>query len=541
MVTILTMVVAKAPSAATDLFIFAGAGVSMSMPTSLPLFNWMRDAVLEQLGFSDYVLRDRGAKRTDRHKIVQDMAPEPFFGRLTDAGVDLSSWLVDVLEPGNARPNAAHYALAELCAKGAKVWTVNFDPFIEEAARALHQRLEAVAWPRELQPQHMVGELLKPHGSLDGRIIITPADVLKPLSEAWLRRLKADLVDSTHVVFVGYSGRDVDFQNTWRTVITGGQQVLWFDRPECDREHMSRVLDSVPFVRFPASQAHRNRDGQVTYNPSWDFVRWCRENRLVTLVDNNKQASLLNDRILRAWPALPRSGPIVQARFAETLGDARRNRQLLLRAARNPTRWPPVAKSLTRSWMNTPCTTARLATSAWCLIPSIPLITRWRQRLLHYQLVQLFNIGNHARVLELTDRLKRRGDLSDALLGLRWGSQKMLGAIADVINEAGNAAKDGHSTNNAVRCVAIFHWCHSLVWAGRYEELWSALQSYFRPIAMITDSRWMAWADYIESCLFLADDGRRDVKRALALLDNAIARFAAEAHDTGLVDVRTFS
>lgn len=180
----LTMAAAnEAPNAATDLFIFAGAGVSMSTPTSLPLFNWMRDALLEQLGFNDYVQRDPGAARTAKQKIVQDTAPEPFFGKLTDAGTDLSSWLVDVLKPGDARPNAARHALAELCASGAKVWTVNFDPFIEEAARALDQPLETVAWPREPKRQSTIGELLKPHDSLDGKVIITPADVLKPLSK----------------------------------------------------------------------------------------------------------------------------------------------------------------------------------------------------------------------------------------------------------------------------------------------------------------------------------------------------------------------
>lgn len=528
-----------APSSAVELFVFAGAGVSMSTPTSLPLFNSMRDAVLEKLGFGDYVRTDWDAPATDKQKILQDMAPEPFFGRLTEAGVDLSSWLREVLRPARARPNAAHDALAELCAAGAKVWTVNFDPFIEVAAKAAGCGLHVTAWPQQPQRQSVVGELLKPHGSLCGEFIITPDDVLRPLSDQWLARLKADLAGSTHVVFVGYSGRDVDFQNIWRQVIADGQQILWFDRPGSDRDHKLRVLRSLPAMDFPTSHAHRNEDGTTTYNPSWDFVEWCRKNQLVTVVDDERQGSLLGDRDYFTFPDLPQSGPIVQARLAQTLGADERARGLLWSAARTSATRTAAIKLLLRSWLNTPSPTARAASSLWWVVPSVGPAADWRSRLRHYRLVQLFNAGRHSDVVRLTDELKRRGEMSDALLGLRWGSQKMLGNVLDVIDEARETAREGRSTNSALRCVATFHWCHSLAWTGRFEELRLALESYFRPIAMITDSRWMAWADYIESCLLLADTGGRDVERALARLDSAIARFAAEGHRTGLIDVQT--
>ncbi|AQA01375.1 hypothetical protein BVC93_01795 [Mycobacterium sp. MS1601] len=499
----------------------------------------MRDAVLDKLGFGDYVRTSWDLPATDHQKIVQDMAPEPFFGRLVEAGVDLSSWLRDVLHPTHAQPNAAHDALAELCAAGAKVWTVNFDPFIEEAALASDLELDVIAWPRDPQRHTVVGELLKPHGSLGGKFIITPADVLRPLSDAWLARLRADLAGSTHVVFVGYSGRDVDFQNVWREVIDDGQQILWFDRPGSDRDHKLRVLKSLPSVEFPASKAHRDRDGKTTYNPSWDFVEWCRTNRLVTSVDGARQASLLGERNSSTFPDLPQSGPIVQARFAQTLGAVQRAQRLLWTAVRTRATRTTALTLLIRSWLNTSSPTARAVTSAWWAIPSVGRAAACRKRLRHYRLVQLFNAGHHRRVVRLTDGLTRRNQLPDALLGLRWGSQKMLGNVAGVIEEAGTTAREGRSTNSALRCVAAFHWCHSLVWAGRFSELRWAFESYFKPIAMITDSRWMAWADYIESCLMLADSGERDVAQALERLDSAITRFAAEGHRTGLVDVRT--
>ncbi|MEW1881067.1 SIR2 family protein [Rhodococcus sp. NPDC080181] len=533
----------KAPATSSDLFVFAGAGVSMSAPTSLPSFNSMRDAVLTQLGFRDYVQTDWNADPSANQKVIRDMAPEPFFGRLMEAGTDLAPWLRDVLSPADARANAAHDVLAELCAAGAKVWTVNFDKYIEDAAADLGHEIDVVAWPRQPQPHSAIGELLKPHGTLGGSFIITPADVLRPLANEWLTRLRDDLANSTHIVFVGYSGRDVDFQNIWRDVITGGQHILWFDRPgsETEREHKARVLRPLPSVRFPAAQPHIGRAGEPDYNPSWDFVKWCRDNRLVSNVDVARQDSLLDDRASHDAARPPRSGRIARARFAQTLGDGPRARRLLWRSICVPGTSSVAFRLLTQAWLNTPSATARVAAAGWRWIPAAtPRLLVWRDRLHHFHLVQRYGVSDHVTVVSHTDELLRtQGELTDALRGLRWGSQKMLGNHTDVIAEAGQAARESRSTNSAVRCGAIFHWCHSLLWAGRFGELRTVFEGYFRPIAMITDTRWMAWADFIESCLLLADKDNRDVARALTRLESAIGRFSAEGNRTALVSLRT--
>ena len=44
-----------APRHAGEFFVFAGAGVSVSPPACLPMFNWLRDAVLIQLRLAAYV------------------------------------------------------------------------------------------------------------------------------------------------------------------------------------------------------------------------------------------------------------------------------------------------------------------------------------------------------------------------------------------------------------------------------------------------------------------------------------------------------
>jgi hypothetical protein len=40
----------------SDLFIFVGAGASVSPPSALPLFDWLRDEILHQLGLDAWEL-----------------------------------------------------------------------------------------------------------------------------------------------------------------------------------------------------------------------------------------------------------------------------------------------------------------------------------------------------------------------------------------------------------------------------------------------------------------------------------------------------
>jgi NAD-dependent SIR2 family protein deacetylase len=134
-----------------ELFVFAGAGVSLSPPSCLPLFDWLRDGVLEQLGLRDYI-GDDGLKRS----VVEGLAPETFMFELRAGGIDVEDWLTRTL---TSTPNAAHVALAQLAAAGARVWTVNFDCLIEQ----VDPRLGVVAWPSE---PHQPAHVLKPHGSV---------------------------------------------------------------------------------------------------------------------------------------------------------------------------------------------------------------------------------------------------------------------------------------------------------------------------------------------------------------------------------------
>jgi hypothetical protein len=61
------------------LFVFAGAGVSRSVPAGLPLFGQIRSELLIQLGLHGYVPPPRREDpRTERQQVADGLVPERF-------------------------------------------------------------------------------------------------------------------------------------------------------------------------------------------------------------------------------------------------------------------------------------------------------------------------------------------------------------------------------------------------------------------------------------------------------------------------------
>jgi hypothetical protein len=149
---------------ADELFIFAGAGASRSSPACLPTSDALRDEVLNQLGLRQYM---RSKDKSGPQLVAEALAPELFMPGLSPADIKVEDWLGDVLS--GPRPNAAHHALAQLAARGSRVWTVNFDTLIEQASPP-GPALRTVAWPAGPEPD---AQPLKPHGTVGGPLIVT--------------------------------------------------------------------------------------------------------------------------------------------------------------------------------------------------------------------------------------------------------------------------------------------------------------------------------------------------------------------------------
>jgi catechol 2,3-dioxygenase-like lactoylglutathione lyase family enzyme len=139
------------PTDAREVFNFAGAGLSRSSPTALPVFDGLRDVLLRGLDLEQYV-PVWGTDLTSAQRRIKGIQPEPFFAALESAGVDTQAWLVEALSPADALPNAAHRAVAELYLAGARTWTVNFDTgLLDERRIRLDHLAFRVADRHELQ------------------------------------------------------------------------------------------------------------------------------------------------------------------------------------------------------------------------------------------------------------------------------------------------------------------------------------------------------------------------------------------------------
>jgi SIR2-like domain len=514
-----------------NLFLFVGAGVSLSAPAGLPMFDWLRDEILGQLGLDAY---RQGSPHVDpaRAAVAAGLAPEPFMFDLRQGGVALQPWLEDILD---GRPNAAHHALATLAGAGARVWTVNFDRLIERARPGLR----VLAWPATPDSS---ADLVKPHGTLGGELIVGADQVLRGLAPAWAERLRADVRGRT-VVFVGYSGRDLDFQPQWDTVLSDAIRVLWFDQPdpaapdrvvdEDRRRLLLRETDRRGALEFcVAGPAPQTAAAPARPNSAADFVRWCQDEGL---------ARFDPDLMMEMYAPVhvdypPLTGELAWARASVLghLGDAaasRRQRQRLLRDRR--TRRRAVRELLLSSVTNGDHVGRVILRGTWVL-PPVGRLAAIREGAERKRLTALHREAQHGKVLRATEHLD--GSAVSTLLILRACALRMMGSLDEAAALADEALRRARAEEHAVRTAhAAFQKALALLWAERVEEAHRCLEDELQPFAGLAANRWVAWSHFLAGGLAVR---RHDPVEALQALELSQALFAAEALMDGVISVR---
>jgi hypothetical protein len=516
---------------ADDVFLFFGAGASLSPPSCLPLFDWLREEILAQLQLDAYVTSSP-AREPGKVAVAQSLTPEPFFRDLTHAGVDVEGWLHGVL--GGGTPNTAHRAAAELAEAGAQVWTVNFDHLIE---KALTTPVGVSRWPDDPDP---AARILKPHGSLGGSLVVRSEQVLSGLPPPWDNKLRADVAGRT-VIFLGYSGRDLDLRPLWADVLAAAQRVIWFDvrlpdgtvRDEADKRRMLGSINDRGDVAFPLpTPPPPGVSRAAPPNPSWDFVSWCASNGLFA-PDSADARRLFDSRPSLSYPAL-QSAAFARPRLLGHLGDyrgARKNyRQLILTSDKRR----EAAALLLDSEITHAGRVLALALRPALLVPD-RLGRDWKPRLRRKLLTVDHRYARHRRVLRATRSLQPH-DVSTLLI-LRASSLRVRGSLEDAAQTAARASVRARAEEHSVRVAhAAYQECMALVWADRADEAREALETRLRPYAAVAAIRWVAWADFIEGEIAVRS---RDVGAATAAFDAADVRFGAERLIDGLISVAT--
>lgn len=519
-----------------QLVVFAGAGVSLSMPANLPVFNALRNEVLNQLGLQQYMWRDG---KSEAEKVAGDLAPELFMLGLSQADIDVEKWLAEVLS--GAQPNAAHHALARLAAAGSRIWTVNFDTLIEQASG---NTLRTVAWrPTTTLPQTRLPELLKPHGSIGGPLIVTARQVIEKLDDEWEHRLRADVHGRT-VLFIGYRGRDLDFQPIWDDVLSAASEVIWFDvwtNGEMNEAAFKRgllagvnahgKLELALPAPFPAGAPTAAK-----HNPSWDFIAWCQDRHLVD-VDPSLILRLFDNPLeqKRHYPPLPGDRTWAKSAIQGMLGDYRGARASYWRAARQPRYLGKAARGLGMSYVNTGGDGMAALLTAAMLLPPYGRVGKARELALRMRLTAWSRTGRHKAVLRATRR-----QLSNAVsvyLILRSEALRMTGSLDEAAATAAAARQKARDEKHEIRLAhAAFQEGLALLWAHRLDELRAHLDDYLLEYARLAGNRWMAWADFVEAGWEVHSGHGEEARKRY---EAAEMRFTAEGLLDGVVSVET--
>jgi hypothetical protein len=212
-----------------------GAGASLAAPAGRPLFAWLRAALVEHLE-----LPPGAALGNDRFAYL---APEALLSRLAARRIDIDAELRTLLAGG--APNALHFAAAELLAAGGAVWTTNFDELVEDAAAEQAIPVHRLVPGDDPRCSCDRGHLVKPHGTLSGSPLVARSeDVLAPLPDAWLDRLRADVRDAD-VAVVGYAGADIDLRAGLRDALRRARATTWFGTPPDEEPLRSRFGELI--------------------------------------------------------------------------------------------------------------------------------------------------------------------------------------------------------------------------------------------------------------------------------------------------------
>ena len=208
------------------LVVFAGAGISMAAPTSLPSWRDVNRIVVRSLASEaaqgvGAALAEQGAElilgRHEQNKLPPEYQSQVLAELLRGRYFELLRHI------DSDRPNANHLALAWLAKLGCvrAIVTTNFDRLIESAFAAADESLQTHYRPEhfhaladDLARFDRAGEpcqLLKLHGSVDD-----PATLIDTLAQR-KRGLAVPVLDSVrhllhhgHWLFLGFSGLDLE-------------------------------------------------------------------------------------------------------------------------------------------------------------------------------------------------------------------------------------------------------------------------------------------------------------------------------------------
>ena len=259
-----------------ELVVFAGAGVSMGEPASLPSFKELSIAIAQGTGET---LLDR--EQEDR-----------FLGRLHFKGVDVHQRAAQELSRDEPRPTDLHRYLLRLYStpQAVRIVTTNLDLLFEDASEDVFESQPEVFNAPALPLGTKFNGIVHVHGSIElpSEMVLTDSDFGRAyLTEGWARRFLVDLFRCFTVLFVGYSHNDSVMNYLSRALPPGGTRPRFVLTDETDINRW-QILGVEPIIYRNLSGGAHN-DLYVGVDSLAKFARrgildWQREIREIAKV-----------------------------------------------------------------------------------------------------------------------------------------------------------------------------------------------------------------------------------------------------------------
>jgi len=195
------------------LVVFAGAGVSVDPPSSLPDFNELAKQI---------------ASGTNEER-ASDEPIDRFLGRLKARGVDVHRRTYEILNKKESKPNLIHSTLLSLFPSKdvAKLVTTNFDTHFTAAAEALFKSSIQASYAPALPLGYRFSGIVYLHGCINNPyedLVLTDIDFGRAyLTDGWATRFLQQMFGEFTVLFVGYSHSDSVMNYLSRALVPGNQ------------------------------------------------------------------------------------------------------------------------------------------------------------------------------------------------------------------------------------------------------------------------------------------------------------------------------
>ena len=229
------------------LVIFAGAGVSMPPPSSLPDFEGLIREI-ERLS----QCKRLGAEGGDPED------PDVFLGRVEAAGFPVHQQIAKRFAASAGAPNPVHHSIVGLFQESSsvRVVTTNYDRHLSQAARERWQCSLPEARAPALPLGDDFGGIVYLHGDIEGaakELVLTDSDFGKAyLTRGYARRFLVDCFRAYSVLFVGYSCNDRVFSYLLRGLPPSLDAPPRFALVPSGEEERWRSLGITPLPYDPA-------------------------------------------------------------------------------------------------------------------------------------------------------------------------------------------------------------------------------------------------------------------------------------------------